>query len=333
MFINSFFIGIDVSKAVIDVSYYLNGQAIYLGQYLNSKQGFKSFIKHLSKITEKSKEEWFICFENTGTYSKELLYWLIGEGIPCRQENALKISRSLGLRRAKNDKIDSEDISNYAFEKRDKIETTILDKPLIIKLKTLLSRRDLMVKHRTALMVSLKDQKSSMVSSLYTELEVENKAMIKFYDQRITTLEKMIQRTIKIDPKASKNNELLQSIIGIGTITSAYLISTTNNFESFTNARKYACYCGIAPFPNSSGIKIGKTKVNHMANKKIKSLLSNCIAAAIGHDPEMSIYYKRKIDSGKDYGIVANAIKNKLIHRAFAVIQRQTPYVKLMSYA
>ena len=329
----SFFVGIDVSKAVIDVSYYSNGQAIYLGQYFNSVEGFHLMYNDLSKLIDWPSEEWFVCFENTGAYSKELLSWLVSRGIPCREENALEISLSLGIRRGKDDKIDSRVICNYAYEKRDKIEPSALTKPMIIKLKSLLSRRDLLVKHRTALKVSVKDQKPSLEESFYQELEAINNDMIKYYDEQLKLLEHKIQEIVESDPVAAKNNKLLQTIIGIGHITSAYLISTTNNFESFTNSRKYACYCGVAPFPNSSGTRIGKNKVSHMANKKMKSLFSNCIAAAIVHDPEISLYYKRKRKEGKKYGVVANAIKNKLIHRAFAVIKRQSPYVKMMTYA
>jgi transposase len=333
MFNYSFFVGIDVSKAFIDISYLLNGQVVYLGQYCNSKEDFELLLKDLSKIALCPIDQWFVCFENTGTYSKELFYWLAHQGIPCREENALKISLSLGLRRGKNDKIDSEDICNYAFEKRDKIEISEVPKPMIIKLKCLLSRRDLLVKQRTALKVCLKDQKSSLEEHFYAELEHTNHEMIKYYDGVIKAIEDKIQQIIESDPAAAKNNKLLQSIVGIAKVISAYLIATTNNFNSFTDSRKYACYCGIAPFSRSSGTKKGKSKVNQMANKKMKSLLSNGVIAAIIHDPEISLYFKRKIEEGKDQGIVYNAIKNKLIHRAFAVIQRQTPYVKMMRYA
>ncbi len=327
-----FFIDIDVSKAVIDVSYFENGTAIYLGQYSNSKRGFKSLVKDLKQQTQHTTEEWFVCFENTGSYSKALLYWLVSESIPCLEENPLRISKSLGLRRGKDDKADSKDICKYIFEKRDSIVATILDKPLIINLKSVLSRRDLFVKHRTALKVTLKEQKSSMDKDLYEELTVENLAMIKYYDKQIKGLEDRMNQIINSDPVVAKNNELLKSIIGIADVTAAYLIATTNNFEAFTDARKYACYCGIAPFPNSSGIKKGRRKVNHMANKKMKSLLSNCILSAIQHDPQITKYYTKKLNQGKEYGIISNAIKNKLIHRVFAVINRQTPYVKMMAY-
>jgi len=333
MFNYSFFVGIDVSKALIDISYYLNGDVIYLGQYGNSKKDFQLIFDDLSNLTSCPIDHWFVCFENTGAYSKDLFYWLIAQGVPCREENALKISLSLGLRRGKNDKIDSQDICNYAFEKRDKIQPSEAPNSMIIKLKCLLSRRDLLVKHRTALKVSLKEQKSSLEDYFYSELEETNVEMIKYYDKQIKALEDSIQQVIKSDPAAAKNNKLLQSIVGIAKVTSAFLIATTNNFKSFTDSRKYACYCGIAPFSKSSGIKKGKSKVNHMANKKMKSLLSNGAISAIVHDPEISLYFKRKIKEGKDEGVVYNAVKNKLIHRAFAVIRRQTPYVQMMKYA
>ena len=45
-----FFVGINVYKSVIDVSYWHGGQAVYLGQYFNSKKGFKSILKNLKQI-------------------------------------------------------------------------------------------------------------------------------------------------------------------------------------------------------------------------------------------------------------------------------------------
>jgi len=57
----------------------------------------------------------------------------------------------------------------------------------------------------------------------------------------------------------------------------------------------------------------------------MKALLSNCVASAIQYDKELKTYYHRKLVEGKDSGVVLNAIKNKLFHRVFAVIKRQTP--------
>ncbi len=43
--------------------------------------------------------------------------------------------------------------------------------------------------------------------------------------------------------------------------TALFLITYTNAFTKFKDARKFASFCGIAPFPNSSGTSIrGRTK-------------------------------------------------------------------------
>lgn len=327
-----FFVGVDISKAVIDVSYHSEGTAIYLGQFTNGVKGYKSLVKHLSTISSIPRKDWFICFENTGIYSKPLLRWLLENNIPCREGNALKISRSLGLRRGKDDKVDSKDICQYAFEKRDSIQATELPDPLIVKLKKLLSRRDFLVRQRQSLKVSLKEQKGYIDDELFASLSIGNTTIIDAYNKEISSIEESVQSLISSDEQMAKNDKLARSVVGIGSITSAYMIATTNNYTSFKDSRKYACYCGIAPFPNRSGTRTGNVRVSHIANKKMKSLFSNCIMTAIVYDPEISMYYKKKREEGKRAGVVLNAIKNKLIQRVFAVVKRQTPYVKLMNY-
>jgi transposase len=69
--------------------------------------------------------------------------------------------------------------------------------------------------------------------------------------------------------------------------------------------------------------------VSNLANKRMKADLTNAARSAIVHDPEMLIYYKRKRAEGKEYGTVINAVKFKTITRAFTVIKRGTPCVKL----
>ena len=157
--------------------------------------------------------------------------------------------------------------------------------------------------------------------------------MINAYNEQIKSLEESIQELIASDSKISFNDKLARSVIGIGPITSAYIIAVTENFIRFDNARKFTCYCGVAPFPNRSGTRKGSTRISQIANKKMKSLFSNCTMSAINFDPELKRYYKRKITEGKRSGIVLNTIKNKLIHRVFSVIKRQTPFVQLLNYA
>lgn len=329
----SFFIGVDISKSVIDVSYYESGTAIYLGQFPNNQKGFLRVIKMLSKVSDISTDQWFVCFENTGIYSKPLLEFLIRNFVPCKEESALKISRSLGLRRGKDDKVDSQDICQYAYEKRDSLIPSKLPSALILKLRKFLARRDFLVRQRQALKVSLKEQKGFIDEQIFEELSIGNDLIIMAYDKEIKRIEESIQTLIASDSNLTLNDSLARSVVGIGSITSAYMIAVTENYTIFEDPRKFACYCGVAPFPNRSGTRKGNTRVSHIANKKMKSLFSNCTMSAIKFDPELSKYYKRKRGEGKKAGVVINAVKNKLIHRVFSVVKRKTPYVKLMSYA
>lgn len=127
--------------------------------------------------------------------------------------------------------------------------------------------------------------------------------------------------------------KLLCSIPGIGLVTAVALILTTNNFTAFNDSRKFASYCGVAPFEHTSGTSIrGRTKTSHLANKRIKALLSNGAASAIQSDEELKTYFHRKLDEGKPKMVVINAIRAKLINRIFATINRGTEYVVLRQY-
>ena len=112
------------------------------------------------------------------------------------------------------------------------------------------------------------------------------------------------------------------------------MIAYTSAFTKFKNARKFASYCGIAPFPNSSGTSIrGRSKVSNLANKKIKSLLDLCAKVAIQYNSEMKLFYNRRVEKGKNKMSTINIVRNKLVARIFAVIERKTPYVDFMKYA
>ena len=98
-----------------------------------------------------------------------------------------------------------------------------------------------------------------------------------------------IARTIKED--ALSNQMRIASVTGVGTIIAANMIVTSNEFKDIHEHKKYACYAGIAPFEHRSGKSIwGKTKVSHMANKTIKTLLHIGARSAVQHSPELKLY-------------------------------------------
>ena len=54
---------------------------------------------------------------------------------------------------------------------------------------------------------------------------------------------------------------------------------------------------------------------------------------AIQHNPEMKLYYHKRIEQGKSKMSTVNIIRNKLIARVFAVVKRQTPYIDTFKFA
>jgi len=326
-----FIIGADISKRTIDVSYTEDGIANYIGHYPNAEPGFKQMVKDLKSKTNKGVKDWFFCFENTGPYSKLLLEWLITKKIACREESALRISKSLGIKRAKNDKIDSEDICVYAFEKRHILESTVLPDQVILELRQLISYRNSLTKHKQGLMICLKEKKVQKQTIL--ELSNINDGIIIMLKESIKELDQKIEELICKNSEIKENYELAKSVVGIGRLNAANIVCITENFTKIKTSRKMSCACGTAPFPKESGEKKGKRRVSQIGNKKMKALLSNAANNAVRNDHTLKAYYTRKIKENKEYGVVINAVKNKLLHRVFAVVKRKTPYVNLKSYA
>jgi transposase len=127
---------------------------------------------------------------------------------------------------------------------------------------------------------------------------------------------------------------MITSVPGVGLVTATEVIVSTNEFKDIREAKKYACYSGIAPFGYSSGTSIkGKAKVSKMANKHVKKLLQLAAMAAANHDKELKTYFERKVAEGKNKMAVMNAVRNKLIHRIFACIRNNRKYEKTYTHA
>ncbi|MEZ5023050.1 MAG: IS110 family transposase [Chitinophagales bacterium] len=324
-------VGIDISKLTIDVRIHSNQM---FEQFENSNKGFVKLLKWVNKYSSFSNNETIFIFEHTGLYSYLLSVFLTEKNIPFVIIPGLEIKKSMGIVRGKEDKIDATKIALYGYRLKEELKPCKLPSKAIIQVKRLLSIRERLVKHRAGYKASLKEQKRILSRKNNSILfEVQEKMMITLSKQ-IDKVEQRIQTIIKCDDELINTYQLLTGIKGIGTQTALFLIAYTEGFSKFKNARKFASYCGIAPFPNSSGTSIrGRTKVSNLANKKIKSLLDLCAKSAIQNNPEMKIYYHKRIKEGKSKMSTINIIRNKLLARAFAVVQRKTPYVDVFKYA
>jgi transposase len=98
----------------------------------------------------------------------------------------------------------------------------------------------------------------------------------------------------------------------------------TDCFTTFKSAKQIASYAGIAPFDYSSGTSIkGRTRVHHMANKDLKTVLHMCAISSLASNEEMKKYFARKVDEGKNKMLVINSIRNKLLSRVFSCVKNK----------
>lgn len=324
-------VGIDVSKLTFDAAIYSNQVT---SQFENSKKSFKKLVDWAFKNSAYSKENVLFVLEHTGLYSYSLSSYLSSNDIPFLLVPGLEVKRSMGMVRGKNDQADAKMIAKYGYRLRDEIEPTVFSCEKEQSLKRLLSLRERLVKQRAGFKASLREQKRVLIKQENETLFSTQQKMIKYLSKQIKEVEKEMNEIIRNNKSMLENYKLLISIKGVGPQTALFMIAYTANFTRFENYRKFASYCGIAPFQNQSGTSIrGKTKVSHLANKKIKSLLDLCAKTSIQHNTEMMLFYQNRLESGKNKMSTINIIRNKLIARMFAVIKRGTPYVETMKYA
>lgn len=158
-------------------------------------------------------------------------------------------------------------------------------------------------------------------------LEKLQKSPVTALQKSKRSIEALIAKTIQQDEQLNTQVKRVASIKGIGQVTSVALMVYTKGFTAFENGKQLACYCGVVPFTKSSGTSVRyKSTVSPFANMKLKKLLHLCALSAIQNDAEMKAYFERKVAEGKSKMSVINAVRNKLIHRVFAVIRDERSY-------
>lgn len=328
---NKRFIGIDVSKDTLDI--YLHQVNVYF-VVPNSPKGFSGLLETSCKHLKCKVNDLYFCFENTGRYSRLLAVFLSDADILFTMAPAMDIKRSMGMKRGKTDRIDAKAIALYAWRKRDELIPTRLNSGMVAQLRQLLALRDKLIRHRTAYKNSIKDIHDSFFNGETTLIKESQERMIEHLNTEIKLIETKIDEVIIASSEWGRNYKLIQSVRGIGPVLAKYIIIYTENFTRINNAKSFACYAGIAPFEYSSGSSIkGRTRVHPFANKQLKSLLNIAAMGAVQLKGEYKTYYQRRTDEGKNKMSTLNIIRNKLVSRVFAVVNRQSPYVDLSRFA
>ena len=323
------FIGIDVSKATLDLCLVEHGRVLDQIQTSNSLIGIRKAFTRFKKQFDVNPENCCCCMEHTGIYNHFLLEFLWSKKYAIWLERPMQIKLSIGMTRGKNDKIDAVRIAQYAFKNQLDCKLWEPERDVVRDLKSLLTIRARFINAKKQLSVPLREMQQFTSSKTGKLAEKLSGKAIKSLTTQIEETEIKIAELINSDERLKELFTIIKSVDGVGPIVAAQMIAKTNEFKSFTDPRKFACYAGIAPFEYQSGTSIrGKMRVSHMANKTMKSLLHLAAMAAVVAKGEMQEYYKRKVSEGKNKMSVINAVRNKLIGRIFAVVKRNEVYQK-----
>lgn len=316
-------LGVDVSKLTLDICQAERNLHIKID---NCTKGFTVF-KKWCKVNGIDLKETLVVMEYTGGYEYRFMQFCESLSVSYCRIPGLEIKRSLGMTRGKSDQADAFRIGQYGEEKSKRLSPS---KPMdnkIIRLKQLLSFRKRLVREKAGLESTVKERKHMYAVKTDTVTHIAG-AKIKADKRYIIQLEQEIMEVIKSDERMLLNYRIISSIKGIGPVNAWMTIAYTENFTSFTDARKYAVFVGVIPFEHTSGTSVkGRKRVSHLAHKGLKNELNQAAKAAIIHDKELNAYAERKLKN-KAYPLVLNNVKFKLILRMFSLIKRQEMYVE-----
>jgi transposase len=304
-----------------------NKQTAIHSKLNNDQEGIDTFFKSLSKVPDFSLDKCLICIEATGVYMYPLLTFAAQNDAHVWMESGTQIKKSMGIQRGKNDKVDALRIASYAFKNQEDTRLWKPANPTITQIKHLTALRDRLIKSQKQLSVPVEEFRQVGDTKMAKLLAKSMKTTMDALQKDIHAIDQQIKELLEGDSDLKTLFKLVTSVVGIGKQTAIAFLVYTDGFTLFDDARKLACYAGVAPFEYSSGTSVrGKTRVSKMANMNLKALLHMASISAIQHDFQLKAYYERKVAEGKKKMSILNAVKAKLIHRVMSVVQRKTKY-------
>lgn len=314
------FIGIDISKLTLDVFVNRCSKTQHY-QIENCSRTIKKFFKNFANDTNT-----VVAMENTGRYNFQLYEILSSLDFLVFVINPLHLKKSIGILRGKNDKLDSQRICMFLEKNYMDLQPWTAKSSEIKKISLLNSERRHRVKVKAGLSKQMKDINFLKNHTDKDIIELNNQ-LILLLDKQIKTIEKKIVEIIESNEKLNDQYIRIQTVPGVGKVLATMLIVKTNGFTEIQSARKMACYSGVVPFDHRSGSSIYyKPRISTMADKELKKILHLAALSSIRLQNDLALYFKRKVLDGKNKVSVLNAIRNKIIHRVYALIKNNSVY-------
>jgi transposase len=263
-------------------------------------KGIKGIIKEA-----KSHPEMVVIMEATGGYERKLLDALHEANVPCARINPGRVrafARSEGIK-AKTDRIDARMILRFAQEKRLQPIPAPSDEQK--QLAALLDRR-------SQLSGMLAEEKNRLQNSPKWIL-ADIRGSIRSLKIKLQRMEERIQKLIQDSPSLREGAQIIQSIKGVGPVTTACVLAYLPEITRI-NRNQLAALAGVAPFNRDSGKKSGKRSI-FAGRAKVRNPLYMAAVCASRCNPVIHDYVAAQRERGKPFkcAIVA-AMRKLLIH-------------------
>ncbi len=302
------FVGIDVSKAWLDIAVYNTDEVVRVS---NEEKGIASLVKRLKKLKPA-----LIVVEPTGGFEMLMVAELSHAFLPVVVVNAKRVrdfARATG-QIAKTDKLDAKVLAHFAAAIRPALRN--LKNEEEEQLTALLTRR----KQILDMLTVEKNRLVTVRAKMRKDLEVH----IQWLSNNLKELDKEIEDFVKGSPAWKEKDDLLQSVPGVGRVTSATLLGMLPELGKL-NRQQIAALVGVAPVNKDSGRKQGRRRV-YGGRADVRSVLYMAALAAKKYNPVIRTFYERLLKQGKEKKVALTACMRKLLVILNAMLRSNQPW-------
>jgi transposase len=302
------YVGIDVSKDRLDVHVRPTGETFAVAR---DGEGLAALVARLTSL-----KPGLVAVEATGGFEMTVAAAIAGAGLPLAIVNPAQVrhyAQALG-RHAKTDPIDAEVIARFAEAVRP--EPRSLPDEATQALADLVTRRRQII----TMMVAERQRATRLPKRLKRSCE----RVVRVLEKELAALDQDIDTTVRGTPAWRAKEDLLASVIGIGTITARALIADLPELGAL-NRRQIAALVGVAPYTRQSGQWRGKSFIAG-GRPTIRAALFIATMAAVRHNPAIRGFRDRLIARGKPKMVAMIACMRKLLTILNAILRDQTPW-------
>jgi transposase len=304
-------IGIDVAKDSLDVAW-TSAQGSQHFSLANASPGFRSLVQKLPPATEVR-----LVVEATGGYERALVSALIEAGYRVAVVNPRQVrdfAKALGIL-AKTDRIDAAVLARFG----EQVQPRLLeeDPTQRAELMQLVSRRRQLIDMRT-----MESNRLEQTSARAAQKSIRH--LLRLLEKEIAQLETEIARMLESDDDWRAKIELLSTVPGVATVTSATLVAEVPELGRL-NRQAIAALVGLAPFNDDSGRHRGTRRITG-GRAAVRQVLYMATLAARRCNPVIHAFAKRLAAQGKKPKVIITACMRKLLVILNSMLRTSSPW-------